>query len=161
MRKKEERVIMRQKINITDALIEQYVKYYREDIRHLIHPSLMKMEDIGTTFEHQNRTFEIVGMTFGGTLMVRESREEGVFYWECTRQFVQMKLGRFNQEFFKVMGKLQTREIGYPENKYYLAPLNMKPKKEEEEEIVQQNEEQPELVSYQDDNYDEENENID
>lgn len=162
MRKKEERSIMRQKINITDALIEQYKRYYIEDIRHLIHPSLMEEKDIGEKFIHNNREFEILGMTFGGNLMVRETREDGVFYWECTRQFVQMKLGRFNKEYFRAAGKLQSRVIPYPENKYYLMPLNMKPKKEEEETEYVQSEFDPILVDKIDDNnYDEENLNLD
>jgi hypothetical protein len=155
MRKKEERIIMRQKTNVTDVLIEQYKHYYLEDIRHLIHPSLMTPEDIGVKFTHNDREFEILGMTFGGALMVRETREEGEFYWECTRPFVQMKLGRFNKEYFRAAGKLQTRVIAYPENKYYLMPLNMKPKKEEQEAEYVQEELEPVLIDYKEDNYDE------
>jgi hypothetical protein len=161
MRKKEERQLMRQKINVTDALIQSWKAYYLNDIRHLIHPSLMKEEDIGSTFEHQGRTFEIVGMSFGGTLMLRETCEEGIFYWECTRSFVQMKLGRFNQEFFKVKGKLMTRDIAYPEPKMYLSPLNRKPKKEEVEvedqytdEYEEENEGSVGIVGYNEDGYD-------
>jgi hypothetical protein len=163
MRKKEERQIMRQKVNVSDVLIESWKANYLHDIRNLIHPSLMEKEDLGKTFEHQGRTFEIVGMSTGGTLMVRETREEGIFYWECTRQFVQMKLQRFNKEFYKLLGKLQTRMISYPENKLFLAPLNKRAKKEEEEVIDDrydgnEDDDSPAMVSYSDDNYDDETE---
>jgi hypothetical protein len=159
MRKKEERQIMRQKVNISDVLIKSWEVNYLHDIRQLIHPSLMEASDLGKTFEHQGRTFEIVGMTTGGTLMVRETREEGIFYWECTRQFVQLKLERYNKEFYKIAGKLQTRMIPYPENKLYLAPLNKRLKKEED--VVDDryddnndDESSPVIVSYEEDNYD-------
>lgn len=160
MRKKEERQIMRQKINISEALIKQWVDNYKTDIRQLIHPSLMEESDLGTTFEHQGRQFEIVGMASGGSLMVRETREEGIFYWETTRSFVQMKLGRFNREFYKIAGKTMLRDIAYPENKLYLAPLNKRIKKEEEE-IVDNNyvdsedeDNGPVHISYDEDGYD-------
>lgn len=165
MRKKEERQLMRQKINVSDVLIESWKANYLHDIRHMIHPSLMKPEDIGTTFEHQGRTFEILGMSIGGSLMLRETREEGVFYWECTRQFVQLKLERFNQEFFKIKGKLMTRDISYPEVKLYLAPLNRKLKKEEEPvddrytDEYYEEDESVEKVSFVEDSYDDEIEN--
>ena len=73
-------------------------------------------------------------MTFSSTVMLRETREEGIFYWECTHPFVQMKLGRFVQELYNIKGKVQTRSIPYSDSKMYLPPLNIKPKKEEPEE---------------------------
>lgn len=138
MRKKEERQLMRQKVNISEVLIESWKANYLHDIRNMIHPSMMEETDLGTTFEHQNRHFEIIGLTISGTLMLRETREEGIFYWEATRSFVQMKLGRLNKEFYKVAGKLQTREIPYQESKLYLAPLNHRIKKEEQPEVDNQ-----------------------
>ena len=66
-----------------------------------------------------------------------------------------MKLGRFNKEYFRAAGKLQTRVIAYPENKYYLMPLNMKPKKEEQETEYVQEEIETVLVDRNEDNYDE------
>jgi hypothetical protein len=57
--------------------------------------------------------------------MLRETREEGVFYWECTRQFVQMKLERYNQEFLTVEGSSKTilSPIAYNDSELLLAPL--------------------------------------
>jgi hypothetical protein len=162
MPKKEERQLMRQKINISDILIESWKSNYLHDIRHMIHPSLMKEEDLGTIFEHQGRTFEILGMSIGGSIMLRETREEGVFYWECTRQFVQLKLERYNREFFKINGKLMTRDIPYPEIKLYLAPLNRKLKKEELVDDGYTDENEDELmeteIQYVEDDYDNESE---
>jgi hypothetical protein len=94
----------------------------------MVHGSLLEKEDLFTKFEHQDREFEIVGMGEGRSLMLRETREEGVFYWECTRHFVQMKLNRYNQEFIKVEGKGKTilQPIGYSDTELLLAPLKAK-----------------------------------
>ena len=146
---------MRRKINVSEHLLKSWKELYLHDIRNLIQPSLMKPEDLGTTFEHQDRHFEIIGMTIGGTLMLREMVNGESIYWECTRYFVQHKLRRFNLEFFKVNGKLQTREIGYPEVKLLLAPLNKRAKvqqTEEENDDINFNDE-PEMEVFVEDNY--------
>jgi hypothetical protein len=96
-----DRPLMRQKVNITESLMKKYKDNYFFHIRQLIHSSFMKPEDLYTTFEHQERVFEIIGLTDSDTMMLRECREEGVFFWECQRYFVQMKLGRFNSAFDK------------------------------------------------------------
>jgi hypothetical protein len=152
--KKEEKVIMRQKVNVNDALLKSWVDNFLFEHRQIINPSKLTEEDLGLVFEHKDRHFEIIGMSSSGTVMLRETREEGIFYWECTRFFVQMKLARFVQEFYKIKGKLQTRSIAYPEPKMYLSPLNVKPKKEEEPE-EDLNEEISEMVSFVEDSYDE------
>jgi hypothetical protein len=132
MYKREEKQLMRQKVNATDTLINRWQEYYMDDIRHIIHASMMRPEDLGKTFEHQERTFEIIGMTLSKTIVLRETRSEGIFYWECTRHFVQMKLGRFNEEFYQVPKKkrLLTREIPYANYQMYLPPLNKRIKVE-------------------------------
>ena len=88
-KKTTDRVLMRQKINISPVLLNKWKENYLFDIRQMVHGSILEKDDLYTTFEHQERTFEIVGMGEGRSLMLRETREEGVFYWECTRQFVQ------------------------------------------------------------------------
>jgi hypothetical protein len=139
-----DRPLMRQKINVTPVLIKKWEDNYLFDIRQMINGSLLKPEDIGTIFEHQGRYFEIVGMGEGRALMLRETRSEGVFYWECTRQFVQMKLGRFNRAFQKTQfGKTILVDMPYENAQLHLAPKNTKRKKavvetvEEEEEYVE------------------------
>lgn len=124
-KKSTDRVLMRQKINISPVLLNKWKDNYLFDIRQMVHGSLLEKTDLYTTFEHQERTFEIVGMGEGRSLMLRETRSEGVFYWECTRQFVQMKLERYNQEFLKVEGSGKTRlsPIPYTESELLLAPL--------------------------------------
>jgi hypothetical protein len=134
--------LMRQKVNVSPVLLKKWQENYLFDIRQMINGSLMKPEDLGTTFEHQGRIFEIVGMGEGRSLMLRETRSEGVFYWECTRHFVQMKLGRFNRAFQKTQfGKTILIDMPYDNNQLHLAPKNAKRKKaaapiEEEEEYV-------------------------
>lgn len=135
-----DRPLMRQKINVTPVLINRWVDNYKFDIRQMVHGSLLEVKDIGTKFTHQDREFEIVGMGEGRSLMLRETRSEGVFYWECTRQFVQMSLGRYVQEFIKLPnGKTILQDMAYDNNQLHLAPKNTKRRKAavvEEEEVV-------------------------
>lgn len=137
-----DRPLMRQKVNVSPALLNKWKELYLFDIRQMINGSLLKPEDIGTVFEHQGRNFEIVGMGEGRTIMLRETREEGVFYWECTRHFTQLKLERFNRAFQKTQfGKTILVDMPYDNSQLHLAPKNAKRKKaapiEEEEELVQ------------------------
>lgn len=127
-RKSSERVLMRQKVNISPVLLEKWKANYLFDIRQMVHGSLLEKEDLGTKFIHQDREFEIVGMGEGRSLMLRETRAEGVFYWETTRAFVQLKLERFNQQFVKVEGTSKTilQPIGYSDSELLLAPLKAK-----------------------------------
>jgi hypothetical protein len=142
MAKTNDRPLMRQKINVSPALLKKWNDEYLFDIRQMIHGSLLKPEDIGTTFEHQGRVFEIVGMGDGRSVMLRETRSEGIFYWECTRQFVQMKLERYNKAFQKLPnGKTTLVDMPYENTQLHLAPKNVKRKKavvvEDEEETIE------------------------
>jgi hypothetical protein len=142
MAKTNDRPLMRQKINVSPALLKKWNDEYLFDIRQMIHGSLLKPEDIGTTFEHQGRVFEIVGMGDGRSVMLRETRSEGIFYWECTRQFVQMKLERYNRAFQKLPnGKTTLVDMPYENTQLHLAPKNVKRKKavvvEDEEETIE------------------------
>lgn len=137
-----DRPLMRQKINVSPALLKKWEELYLFDIRQMINGSLLKPEDLGTIFEHQGRYFEIVGMGEGRAIMLRETRDEGVFYWECTRHFTQMKLGRFNRAFQKTQfGKTILVDMPYDNTQLHLAPKNAKRKKaapiEDEEELVE------------------------
>jgi hypothetical protein len=158
MYKREEKQLMRQKVNVTEPLIRLWQEYFMDDIRSIIHASLMQPDDIGKTFEHQNRTFEIVGMTISKTIVLREIREEGTFYWECTRHFVQMKLERFNEEFYSVPKKkrMSTRLIPYQDHQMFLPPLNKRVKTETLEREIEEVENIE--VSYQDDSFNDETE---
>jgi hypothetical protein len=124
--------LMRQKINVTPDMIFHWKRCMDINLRCLITKHLLTQKDYGNTFVHQDRTFQIVGMGEGRNVMLRETRDEGVFYWECTRHFVQMKLGRFNEEFYQVPKKkrLLTREIPYANYQMYLPPLNKRIKVE-------------------------------
>jgi hypothetical protein len=142
MAKTNDRPLMRQKINVSPALLKKWNDEYLFDIRQMIHGSLLEASDIGTTFEHQGRVFEIVGMGDGRSVMLRETRSEGIFYWECTRQFVQMKLERYNKAFQKLPnGKTTLVDMPYENTQLHLAPKNVKRKKavvvEDEEETIE------------------------
>jgi hypothetical protein len=149
-----DRPLMRQKVNVSPELLEKWKAEYLFDIRHIIHGSLLTPEDLGTTFTHQERTFEIVGMGNGRTVMLRETREEGVFYWETTRPFVQQSLNRFNRAFTKLPnGKTTLTNMSYEPVQLVLAPKNTKRRKpvvEEEEVIVTDNEIQLEVYNEED-----------
>ena len=125
-----ERSLMRQRVNVSPVLLNHWQNMYLFDIRNVVHGSLMKPEDLGTTFEHQGRTFEIVGMGESRLIILRECREEGIFFWECTRHFVQMKLERYNQQFIHVEGtkKSQLVPMSYDNNQLFLAPLKTRRK---------------------------------
>jgi hypothetical protein len=128
--KNTDRPLMRQKINVSPVLIKKWEAEYRFDIRQMVHGSLLTNEDLNTTFEHQGRTFEIVGMGEGRAIMLRETREEGVFYWETTRHFVQMKLERYNKAFQKLPnGKTILVDMPYDSAQLHLAPKNTKRRK--------------------------------
>lgn len=149
-----DRPLMRQKINVSPVLLDKWKAEYLFDIRNLIHGSLLTPEDLGTTFIHQERTFEIVGMGNGRTVMLRETREEGVFYWETTRQFVQKSLKRFNRAFTKLPnGKTTYTYMMYEPAQLLLAPKNTKRRKPVVEEvIVTNNEIQLEVYNEEDHN---------
>jgi len=135
MAKSTDRPLMRQKINVTPTLLKKWEANYHFHNRQVMTPSLMKTEDIGLTFEHQGRTFEIVGMGESDSIILRETREEGVFYWECTRKFVQFKLERFNRIFQKLPnGKTTLVNIPYEEIQLLLAPKGRKRAKKQEDE---------------------------
>ena len=137
---KADRPLMRQKINVTSTLIAKWEYEYKFDIRNLINPSLLKVSDLGTTFEHQERTFKIVGMGEGRNVMLSETTEEGTFYWETTRQFVQMKLGRFNRIYQKLPnGKTTLVNVEYDNNQLHLSPKGVRRKKAKEEEETPEN----------------------
>ena len=122
---KNDRALMRQRINATPALLKKWKDNYLFDIRHVIHGSLMQPEDLGTVFEHQERQFEIIGMGESRAIMLKETRQEGTFYWETTRHFVQLKLERFNRAFVKAPGTSKTilRDMPYEESQLLLAPM--------------------------------------
>lgn len=132
-----ERPLMRQRVNVSPVLLNKYVENYKFDIRNIIHGSLLKESDLGTTFEHQDRTFEIVGMGESRLVMLRETTDEGTFYWECTRHFTQFKLERYNQQFIYVEGskKSQLIDLAYDINQLLLAPLKNRRKAKPIEEI--------------------------
>lgn len=158
-----DRPLMRQKLNVTPTLLEKWNYEYLFDIRNMINSSLLTPEDIGTKFTHNERTFEIIGMGNGRTIMLRETREEGVFYWESTRHFVQLSLGRYNRAFTKLPnGKTIFTDMVYEPSQLVLAPKNIKRRKpvvEEEEVIATDDEIQLEVYNDQDSDITDETEN--
>lgn len=122
---KNDRALMRQRINVTPTLLQKWKDNYIFDIRNVVHGSIMENEDLGTIFEHQERSFEIIGMGESRAIMLKETRSEGIFYWETTRHFVQLKLERFNRAFVKATGTSKTilRDMPYDESQLLLAPM--------------------------------------
>lgn len=150
---KTERILMKQKVNVTQNLIDYWKRNMGTYLRNLIHAPFLYMEDYGTIFEHQNRTFEIYGMTENGHVILREFFDNEHFYWECTLSFVQMKLNRYNHEFIND-GVTKYRPMPYETHKLYLPPQKASRKKQEEEESTEL-----ETVQFVEDEYKEESEN--
>lgn len=151
-----ERPLMRQRVNASPALLNKWVENYKFDIRHIIHGSILEVSDLGTTFEHQDRIFEIIGMAESRLIMLKETNELGTFYWECTRHFTQMKLERYNQAFVYIDGtkKSQLVDMAYDMNQLLLAPLKTRRKIKpiEEIEVIEDNEDPNDYADELEDN---------
>jgi hypothetical protein len=127
------RLLMRQKVNVPQSLIDSYKKNMEHELRNLIHGSLLYVEDYGSKFEHQERTFEVFGFTENGHVILREFHEGEPYYWECTQAFVQMKLGRKNQMFTTIGGIRTTIPMDYETHQLLLPPIRATRKKVQEE----------------------------
>jgi hypothetical protein len=151
------RPLMRRKVNVNETLIQYWKKLMGIELRHLIHAPLLEMEDYGLAFKHQDRTFEIFGMTENGHMMLREMVDGEPNYWECTRHFVQMKLDRRYVKWETIAGMSTTIPMDYDTNKLLLPPQRATRRKAvaEEEEI-----EKPEfeLIEYTETDYSSETE---
>jgi hypothetical protein len=157
-RKPNDRPLMRQRVNVSPTLINKWKENYLFDIRHVIHQLPLEKEHLGQTIEHQDRTFEILGMGESRSIMLKETRPEGIFYWECTRQFVQMKLGLFNKEFVNLPnGKTTLKDMPYSDTELLLAPLKAtrKAKSTEDETEETPSNEFEQIEEYQDEIADE------
>ena len=151
-RKANDRPLMRQKVNVSPALLKKWQENYMFDIRHIIHQIPLEEEHLNRTFEYQGRTFEVIGMGEGRSIMLRETRTEGTFYWECTRHFVEMQFGLFNREFVKAPGTSRTvlQDMPFEENQLLLAPLKATRKKAVVEEEEEKQDEFETLDTYED-----------
>jgi len=131
------RPLMRRKVNVNETLIQYWKKLMGIELRHLVHAPLLEMEDYGLAFEHQGRTFEIFGMTENGHMMLREMVEGEPNYWECTRHFVQMKLGRKYVKWVTIAGISTTIPMDYETTRLLLPPQRATRRKAvaEEEEV--------------------------
>lgn len=123
--------LMRQKVNVTPGLIEHWEKTMKFELRNLIKKSLITFEDFGKEFQHQNRTFKIIGMTEIGHMILEEIVNQKSIYWECTRHFVQMKLDRFIESYAMMGGIMVKTKINYEESKLLLPPMRLIKKQEQ------------------------------
>lgn len=134
MSKSTEKPLMRRKINVSASQLAKWKSEYLFDIRNLINQSYLTEDDLGTTIEHQNREFQIIGMGESNHIMLKEIVNGESVYWECTRYFVQMKLERFNKEYKKLPGgKTTLIDIPYETSKLLLPPKGKKSKAKKEE----------------------------
>lgn len=153
MAKSTDRPLMRQKVRVSDALLKKWEFNFHFHNRQPINGSLMESGDIGKKFIHQERVFEIVGMGESDSIMLRETRDEGVFYWECTRRFAQLKLEKFNRAFEKLPnGMTRLVEIPYEEFQLLLDPKGRKrgKKKAEVEESEDEMDQFERIEDYED-----------
>lgn len=144
--------LFRQKVNVSEVLSNSYVKNFAFNTRNLINKHLVGIEDVGVTFEHQGRTFTILGMTENEHMIVTEQVNGNTVYWETTTYFVQMKLNRFYCEWKKINGITITLQKDYDLNRMYLPShkASRKKKVDDEAELVEA-EEAANTVTFQED----------
>jgi hypothetical protein len=144
--------LMRQKINVSPIMLFEWKRNMEFNLRCLIHKHLLSKNDYQSEFIHQGRTFTIVGMTEMEHVIVEEIFEGEKYYWECTAEFAQMKLGRFYTEWKIINGIRIAVNAPYEDRKLYL-PINriQRKKKEEVEET-----EDPIMETYVEDIHEEE-----
>lgn len=150
---KNDRPLMRQKVNVHQSLIDSYKKNMAHELRNVIHKSLLEIEDYGTSFEHQDRTFEIFGFTENGHVILREMQDGEYFFWECTQAFVQMKLGRKNHLYTTIAGFKTTVPMDYDIAQLLLPPVRATRKKVQEEEPEDLPKDEFETVVFVEDEY--------
>lgn len=145
-----ERELMRQKINVTPVLSAHYQDQLNVYTQNLITKYLLGVDDIGTEFTHNGRTFKIHGMTANEHMVVTEEIEGNLIYWECSAHFVQMKLDRKYVEWKDLGGKSTPIEKDYEPLKMYLPILKASRKKVVSDEETS---DEPIMETYDDDSY--------
>jgi len=141
---------MRQKINVTPVLSAHYQDQLNVYTQNLITKYLLGVDDIGTEFTHNDRTFKIHGMTANEHMVVTEEIEGNLIYWECSAHFVQMKLDRKYVEWKDLGGKSTPIEKDYEPLKMYLPILKASRKKVVSDEETS---DEPIMETYDDDSY--------
>jgi hypothetical protein len=140
--------LMRQKINVSSTMLFEWNRNMKFNLRNLINKHLLTVNDYNTTFNHQDRTFTIIGMTESENVILSEEIDGELYYWECTSCFVQMKLNRFYVEWKKINGIRVPFPMVYEDRKLYLANNRVYKKKKEETP-----EEEPVMESFVEDIY--------
>ena len=130
--------LFRQKVNVNEVLTAYWHKCFAFNTRQLINKHLLSIEDVGISFEHQGRTFTILGMTENEHMIVTEQVDGRTIYWETTTYFVQMKLNRFYVEWKKVNGVTITVQKDYDIHRMHLPSHKASRKKrvDDEAELV-------------------------
>jgi hypothetical protein len=140
--------LMRQKVNVSPIMLFEWKRYMEFNLRSLIHKHLLSMDDYEKEFEHQERTFKIVGMTEMEHVILEETIDGENFYWECTSEFVQLKLSRFYTEWKIINGIRVPFNALYDNRKLHLPINRLHRKKKEEEPVI---EEEPIMETYVED----------
>ncbi len=141
--------LFKQKVNVSKSLSDFYVKKFKHLTGHPINKHLLSVEDLGKTLEYQGRNFTIHGMTESEHVIVTEIVDGVTFYWETTSSFIQMRLGRFYDEWKTLPNGLKiTSQKVYELNDLYLP--NPKPSRKKKE-VLDELPEEPMMESYVED----------
>jgi len=152
-----EKDLMRQKVNVSPGLIESWKNNMPFILRHLITPYLITPEDAGKTFELNDRTFTILGMTENDRMIVTEDFDGHTVYWECTTQLVQFRLGRFYHQYVELNGRKTSVKQDYSNAELHLPSLkDIRKKKEEVVDEVDEDDTSDRELTYIEDTYEEE-----
>lgn len=95
-------LLMKQRINVTDEILENWLSNLKKNSSSIISKFLIKPEHIGKLIEFgagdEIRSFKIIGMTEGDHIILEEINDTIKLFWECTYQLAQYKLGLFNHD---------------------------------------------------------------
>ena len=93
--------VMRQKIRLTDSILEHWKKRFHKIHSSSAHGEPLKLADLNSEFEHDEskRKFKIIGMTDVDTIICSEIVDGNEVHWEMNKYFIQRCLGRKNEKF--------------------------------------------------------------
>ena len=95
-------VLMKQRVNVTDEILEKWLRNLKKQTSSIISKFLVKQSHIGQYIEFESergiRKFKIIGLSENEHIILEELCDDVKMLWECTYQLVQYKLGLFNHD---------------------------------------------------------------
>lgn len=123
-----ESIWMKQRVNITPQILENWQKEFKRQTSAIISKFLLKEKHLGQKIpfieeDESVRYFTIMGMTDQEHIILEEELNGTIFYWECTYQLTQFKLGLYNKSYEE---REDSVEIPYTDSQLHLNTRNRK-----------------------------------